>query len=267
MMSKRRYRYSIFALTFILALWITQPCAALVISEIMYHPVEVGGTPDGDENLEFIELYNNRATREDLSAYRLGNGVEYTFPAGTILAGKEYLVVARDAAAVQIAYGISGVHEWTSGKLNNDGERIELSNSNGEIIISFRYNDGRPWPAAADGTGHSLVRVKAAGDAEEASTWAISTFIGGTPGGPDEAQAGPGQQDTVTLVDVGHPGRYFKGLREPSPGPEIPSMATSKEALPRRCCWIYATWSASCCGVLIILTSRLAAAMIQTLPL
>jgi len=218
MTSQWRYRYGMLALICILTLWIAQPCTALVVSELMYHPMEEGGTSDGDENLEFIELYNNKATREDLSAFALTNGVTYTFPAGTILATKEYLVVARDASAVQTAYGITGVHEWTSGRLNNDGERVELSNSNGEIIISFRYNDGRPWPAAADGTGHSLVRVRAAGDPEEASTWSISTFIGGTPGGPDEAQADPGQQTVVTLVSVGHSGRYFKGIEEPSGG-------------------------------------------------
>ena len=124
MMSQWRYRYGVLALTCILTFWIVQPCTALVVSELMYHPVEVGGTPDGDENLEFIEFYNNKATREDMSAYALTNGVTYTFPAGTILPGKGYLVVARDASAVQAAYGITGVYQWSSGKLNNNGERI-----------------------------------------------------------------------------------------------------------------------------------------------
>ncbi|MBN2269584.1 MAG: lamin tail domain-containing protein, partial [Sedimentisphaerales bacterium] len=218
MMSQRGFRYGILAFAWILTLWIVQPCAALVVSEVMYHPVEEGGTPDGDENLEFIEFYNNKATREDMSAYNFTNGVNYTFPAGTILPGKGYLVVARDASAVEAAYGISGVYEWSSGKLNNDGERIELSNSSGEILISFRYNDAPPWPASADGAGHSLVRIKAAGDAEEPSTWGPSTFIGGSPGGPDQSQADPAAPTLVTLVDVGHAGRYFKGFEEPSGG-------------------------------------------------
>ncbi len=216
MMSQRRYRYGILAFAWILTLWIARPCAALRVSEVMYHPVEEGGVPDGDETLEFIEFYNNQATREDLSAYRLTEGVTYTFPAGTILPGKGYLVVARDADAVEAAYGITGVYEWTSGRLNNDGERIELSNSNGEIIISFRYNDAPPWPASADGAGHSLTRVRPAGDPEEASTWGPSTFIGGTPGGPDQSQTDPGSPTLVTLVGVGHAGRYFEGQDEPS---------------------------------------------------
>jgi len=213
-----RYLYSLLAITCVLAFWVTEPSTALVVSELMYHPVEEGGTPDGDENLEFIELYNNKASREDLGGYAFTNGIGYTFPAGTILAAKEYLVVARDASAVEAAYGITGVHEWTSGKLNNNGERIELSNENGAVVISFRYNDARPWPASADGTGHSIILAKAGGDPEEASSWSASTLIDGTPGEPDEAQVEPEDPTLVTLVDIGHPGRYFKGVAEPSGG-------------------------------------------------
>ena len=206
------------AFTCIVTLWVIQPCMGLVVSEIMYHPVEEGGTPDGDETLEFIELYNNRAVFEDLSGYAFTNGITYTFPPGTILGAKQYLVVARNPSIVEATYGISGVEGPFGGRLNNDGERIELSNSNGEIIISFRYNDAMPWPVSADGTGHSLILLKQGADPEEASTWAASTYIGGTPGGPDETQVEPQDPTLVTLVDVGHPGRYFKGTTEPSPG-------------------------------------------------
>ncbi len=139
------------------------------------------------------------------------------FEPGTIIGPKEYLVVALEPAALETAYGISGVHGPFAGRLSNDGERVELSNSNGEIIISFRYNDGRPWPASADGAGHSLILAKFGGDPEEASTWSPSMFIGGTPGGPDGVQVRPEGPTLVTLVDVGHPGRYFKGTEEPSP--------------------------------------------------
>ena len=183
----------------------------LVVSEVMYHPAEGEGT------YEFIELYNNRAVFEDLTGYAFTNGIGYMFEPGTIIGPKEYLVVACEPAALEAAYGIGGVHGPFDGRLSNEGERVELSNSNGEIIISFRYNDGRPWPASADGAGHSLILAKLGGDPEEASTWSPSTFIGGTPGRPDGVQVGPEETTLVTLVDVGHPGRYFKGTEEPSP--------------------------------------------------
>jgi len=163
----------------------------LVISEIMYHPVEEGGTPGGEENLEFIELYNNRAVFEDLGGFAFTNGVKYTFPPGTIIPAGQYLVLAKDPTALKAAYGITTAHGPWTGKLNNDGERVELSNSNGEIIISLRYNDGPPWPPQCDGTGHSLVLLKQRGDPEQYSSWAPSAFIAGNPGGPDERKTQP----------------------------------------------------------------------------
>jgi len=213
MKSKQQHLWSLLAMTCLVALCTTQSGLGLVVSEVMYHPVEAGG------DLEFIELYNNRAVIEDLSGYSFTNGISYTFEPGTALGAKEYMVVARDPAALEAAYKISGVYGPFTGRLDNDGERVELSNSNGEIIISFRYDDECPWPVSPDGTGHSLILAKLGGDPDEASTWSPSTFIGGTPGGPDEVQVGPEDPTLVTLVDVGHPGRYFKGTQEPSPGP------------------------------------------------
>jgi hypothetical protein len=179
----------------------------------MYHPTDAG------ENLEFIELYNDRSVSEDLSGFAFTGGIQYEFESGTIIGPKGYLVVARSPAALQTAYGITGVRGPFTGRFGNDGERVELSNGNGEIVISFRYDDERPWPVSPDGTGHSLILSKLGGDIEEASSWSASTFIGGTPGGPDQTQVGPVNPTLVTLVDIGSAGRYFKGVTEPSPGP------------------------------------------------
>ncbi len=213
MKNQRRHRYSLLVMTCVVALWVARPCMGLVVSEVMYHPI------DEAETLEFIELYNNRAVFEDLTGYAFTNGIQYEFGPGTIIGPKEYLVVARNPAALEASYGISSVHGPFTGRLSNDGERIELSNGNGGIVISFRYRVERPWPASPDGTGHSLILARSGADPEEASTWSPSTFIGGTPGGPDELQVEPEGPTLVTLVDIGHAGRYFKGTQEPSPGP------------------------------------------------
>ena len=192
----------------------TPSSMGLVVSEVMYHPADAG------ETLEFIELYNNRQVFEDLTGYAFTNGIQYVFEPGSIINSGEYLVVARDPAALQAAYPISNVLGPFTGRLGNDGERIDLSNNNGEIIISLRYDDESPWPVSPDGAGHSLILARQSGDPREASTWSPSMLIGGTPGGPDEIQAGNSEDPTqVTLVDLGHPGRYFKGTQEPSPGP------------------------------------------------
>jgi hypothetical protein len=216
-MSKRQ-RCSRGFLVFVCAVLLggARPALALVVSEMMYHPVE---DATGDETLEFIELYNDRAVSEELGGWAFTNGIDYAFEPNTLLEPKKYLVIARDPGAVAAAYGITGVLGPYSGRLNNAGERVELSSANGEIVISFRYGTANGWPVAPDGTGHSLILAKPGGDPEEASSWASSTYIGGTPGGPDESQAQSQDPTVVTLVDIGHVGRYFKGVKEPSPGP------------------------------------------------
>ncbi len=202
----------------------TQSSMGLVVSEIMYHPADAG------ETLEFIELYNNRAVFEDLTGYALTSGIQYVFEPGTIINSGQYLVVARDPVALETAYSINDVLGPFTGRLNNDGERIVLSNNNGENIISLQYNDESPWPVSPDGTGHSLILARLGGDPDEASTWAPSMFIGGTPGKPDEVQVGDSDEPTqVTLVDFGHPGHYFKGTQEPSPGPAGQAATTWTE--------------------------------------
>jgi hypothetical protein len=152
---------------------------ALVISEIMYHPV--------DEALEYIELYNHRAVFEELDGFVLTGGIEYTFASGVSLGAKQYLVVAVDPNALQANYGIQNVVGPYSGRLDNSGERIELRNANNGIVTSVRYRDTHPWPIAADGTGHSLVLPGVSADPEEGSAWMASAMIGGSPGRAEPA--------------------------------------------------------------------------------
>ena len=136
--------------------WTAQSSMGLMVSEIMYHPADAG------ETLEFVEIYNNRAVFEDLTGYAFTDGIQYMFEPGTIINSGEYLVVARDPAALKAAYPINGVLGPFTGRLGNDGERIDLSNNNGEIIISFRYDDGKPL-AGFDGWGRALADSRQAG--------------------------------------------------------------------------------------------------------
>ncbi len=195
----------------VLVSWVAQPGFGLIVSEVMYHPAGDGATH------EFVELYNNRAVIEDLTGCAFTNGIRFAFEPGTIIEPKSYLIVAGDPAALEQSYGITGVHGPFAGRLSNDGERIEMSNGGGQIVLSLRYDDDAPWPVSPDGTGHSLILSKPGGDPAEPSSWSPSTFVGGTPGGPDEVQVESGDPIVVTLVDMGHAGLYFKGVAEPSP--------------------------------------------------
>ena len=213
-MRHRKHRWTLLLITICAIVLATgSRSMALVVSEIMYHPADDG------ETLEFIELYNNRAVLEELDGYVFADGIEYAFEPNSILEAKQYLVIARDPNAVEAAYGITGVLGPFTGRLGNDGERITLSSSSGGIVLSFRYDDRDPWPVSPDGAGHSLILAQLGGDPDEGSSWSASTLIGGTPGQADQTQAEPEDPTLVTLVDVGHAGRYFKGTEEPSPGP------------------------------------------------
>src|SRR5436309_2415882 len=73
---------------------------SLVISEIMYHPADTPGTIHTNaqgivtNSLEFVEIFNSRGEFQDLSGYQLDGDIHYTFPAGTLIQGRGFVVVA-----------------------------------------------------------------------------------------------------------------------------------------------------------------------------
>jgi len=158
----------------------------LVFSEIMYHPA---ANADG-RRTEFIEIYNSNPFFEDLSGWRLTGDADYTFPANTVLQGNSYLVVAPVPADVQAVYGISGVLGGFTNNLPNEGGVIWLRKKSGGIVLEVNYSDQPPWPAAADGTGHSLVLVRPSYGQDNPKSWAASAFKGGSPGAADPAPVG-----------------------------------------------------------------------------
>ena len=78
---------------------------------------------------------------------------------------------SADPAATRAAYpnippSVRVFGPWT-GALNSDGERVTLSDKNGVPVCSMEFNDGGSWPAAADGTGHSLVLINENDDVDD----------------------------------------------------------------------------------------------------
>ncbi len=147
---------------------------SLVISEIMYHPTNAV--------LEFVELFNTRGEPEDLSGYRLSGDIAYTFPPGTVIPGGGLLVVARSPVDLQDAYGVTGVLGPFTNNLPNDAGRVRLRNPMGAVFLEVNYTDDVPWPAAADGAGHSLVLARPSYGENDPRAWAASDAVGGSPG-------------------------------------------------------------------------------------
>jgi len=159
----------------------------VVITEIMYHP-EISG------DAEYVELLNISGSEVVLYNSVIGEpwrftddpdnpGIEFFFPSGpaVTLASGEYLLLVADLAAFEATYSVPGgvqVFEWGDGKLDNGGEKIQLSMP-GDVDIEGRrqwirvdrvnYSDGAhpddfsggvdTWPIEADGFGSSLSRI------------------------------------------------------------------------------------------------------------
>jgi len=152
-----------------------------IISEIMYHPSDVLDT----NSLEFIEIFNTDPLQREIGGFRVSGDVDYTFPPGTKIRARGFIVVARDPEALQQAYGLSQVYGPYTNNLPNNGGRVRLRNDFGGILLEVNYDDQWPWPIAADGSGHSLVLARPDFGEGSVRAWDTSAFVSGSPGTPD----------------------------------------------------------------------------------
>jgi len=185
----------------------------LALSEIMYHPAD---RLDG-RDLEFIELFNSQATAEDASGFRLSGDIDYVFPPNTILPAGGFLVVARVPKDVEAVYGLRGVLGGYPGELPNAGGTVRLRNHLGAVLLEVNYSDDPPWPAAADGAGHSLVLARPSYGEGSPKAWAASQLRGGSPGRPEALRIGPldGVRINELLAHTDDPVRDFVELYNP----------------------------------------------------
>ncbi|MCH5377618.1 MAG: lamin tail domain-containing protein, partial [Planctomycetes bacterium] len=152
---------------------------SLRISEVMYHPA--------DPIAEYVELTNIGNETINLNLVSFTDGIDFTF-SGTELAPGGYVVVVRDLASFEAAYGdgIDVAGQYV-GNLDDAGERIELQDASGQIIQRFRYRDN--WYDVTDGQGFSLtvkdVRTASRDKLDDKSLWRPSAQAGGSPGSDD----------------------------------------------------------------------------------
>jgi hypothetical protein len=147
----------------------------------MYHP-------PGDRNeLQFIELFNPGDQPVDISKWALTKAARYTFPDGTRMPGHSYLVICADLSAFGAQYPqIRALGPFT-GRLGHHSDRIELTNSRGEVVDAVKYSDRDGWAQGADGYSSSLERICPTANGNRADNWAASAWptrkgAAGTPG-------------------------------------------------------------------------------------
>ena len=175
----------------------TPKVGPIVITEIMYHP------PDPNSYAEYVEIKNISGTTVSLDDWLLSDesgGIEYYIPAGTSLTNGSSLLLVKNQVAFENVFGPAGVTvlEWLGGRLNNAGEKIQISKpgtpepsgfvpyirvdrvnysdgSHGENFRELNYND--PWPTSPDiGVPRkSLHRVVDGNYGNDVANWTAAT--------------------------------------------------------------------------------------------
>lgn len=175
------------------------PRDALVINEVMYHPAV--------SNASYVEIFNSSPLVSfDISGWRL-SGLDYTFPPGTIITNRQFIVLAKNRMAFAATYGAAiPVFAEFDGNLDPEGEKLALikpgpAAAQDQVIDAVRYEAAAPWPAAADGGGAAFQLIDPSQDHtrvanwSDGSGWRFHSFTG-IPG------AG-GTSFTVTLGGAG----------------------------------------------------------------
>lgn len=198
------------ALTGLALSFLTCASAQVVISEIHYHPLEedvfnADGTPAldlTDDVHEFVELENTGNVVVNLGGWQFISGVNYTFPANTLIQPHGFRVIAKDPARLTTLYALTAgsVLGPYSGRLNNNSATLELHNLADAIVDSVAYESGFPWAIGADALGandnftglnplpynykgRSLQRISSTWASNDPANWLASPLTPGpTPG-------------------------------------------------------------------------------------
>jgi hypothetical protein len=149
------------------------------ISEINYND---------DETLlagDWIELHNSGNGTINLTGWAITNGVNmprYEFPASTLLAPNQYLVVARDLESFQTIHpSVENVIGNFDFSLPASGGTIRLLDHRDSIVREVNYLDTLPWPMVADGGGRTLEYSVDATNPSLADNWFAGCMFG-SPG-------------------------------------------------------------------------------------
>jgi len=168
---------------------------AIVITEIMYNPPEIG-----TDSLEFLELYNNDVEPINLEGFSFSSGIDYTFPDFELAPGA-YILLSADSAAIAETFNVTSF-EWEGEGLSNSGELIQLVDTYDQTIDSVDYDDGPPWPAEPDGEGPSLTFCDPSLDNSIPDFWSASAHVAAINSAGDTIFATPGTGCVIPEIDI-----------------------------------------------------------------
>jgi hypothetical protein len=163
---------------------------ALTFSEIMYHPTNRadGRKPRVHRDLQLEPLLRGPQRLAADGLVRLHVSQQHADP------GQQLRSRRARARDVQAVYGLPVVFGGTTNNatnsLPNQAGTVRLRKRSGAVVLEVNYSEDSPWPAAADGTGHSLALARPTYGENNPRAWTHSAFKGGSPGAADPVPAG-----------------------------------------------------------------------------
>jgi hypothetical protein len=159
----------------------------VVINELMYDPIS------GNDDDQFIELYNRSTNTVNLAGWQLADAVTFTFPTNTLLSPNSYLTISRNAAHLRTNYPnltpLNCLGDF-GGKLSHNGEHLALTmpdtvvqtNKLGVastnlihiVVNDLTYGTGGRWGQWSAGGGSSLELIDPNSNNRLAANWADS---------------------------------------------------------------------------------------------
>jgi hypothetical protein len=151
----------------------------IVINELMYDPIS------GNDDDQYIELYNKGTNTINLSDWQFTAGVTFTFPPNAVIGSNGYVVIGKNIANLFAHYtNLSSANTYGnySGKLSHKGERVALAQPEsyfGTNIIyveedEVTYGTGGRWGEWSAGGGSSLELIDPHANHRLAPNWADS---------------------------------------------------------------------------------------------
>ncbi len=151
----------------------------IVINELMYNPIS------GNDDDQYIELYNKGTNSINLSGWQFTSGVTFTFPANTVISPNGYVVVGKNIDNLFASYtnlNSSNTYGNYSGKLSHNGELVVLAQpesffGTNTIYVEedeVAYGTGGRWGEWSSGSGSSLELIDPHSNHRLAANWADS---------------------------------------------------------------------------------------------
>ena len=151
----------------------------IVINELMYDPIS------GNDDDQYIELYNKGTNTINLAGWQFTTGVTYTFPPNALIGPNGYVVVGKNTANLFANYtnlNSGNTYGNYSGKLSHKGELLALSQpesyyGTNTIYVEedqVTYGTGGRWGEWSGGGGSSLELIDPHSNHRLAANWADS---------------------------------------------------------------------------------------------